>query len=97
MKKLVLIGLILASSGAHAFFITTTPMGLPTYSTNTTSGNDRKLVIDQAKEDAATFIGSNGQIQGAYLTRALEMLRQENPGLTATDADIANAILASEE
>ena len=96
MKTLVLAALILASSGAHAFIITTTPVSLPTYTTDATSGSDKKMVIHQAKDDAAAFIASEGQIQGAYLTRAIEMIRAENPSMTASDAELANAILASE-
>lgn len=96
MKSLVLAAIILATSGAQAFFITTTPVSLPTYTTDATSGSDRKMVIHDAKEDAAAFIASEGQIQGAYLTRAIEMIRGENPSMTASDAELANAILASE-
>lgn len=96
MKTLVFAALVLASSGAQAFIITTTPVSLPTYTTDATSGSDKKMVIHQAKDDAAAFIASEGQIQGAYLTRAIEMIRGENPSMTASDAELANAILASE-
>ena len=96
MKSLILAALILASSGAQAFFITTTPMAPLSHTTNATSGNDRKMVINQAKDDAAAYVASGGEIQGPYLTRALEMLRRENPNLSASDTEIANAIVASE-
>lgn len=96
MKTLVLAVLVLASSGAQAFFITTTPMSLPISTTEATSGSDRKMVFHLAKDDAATFLASDGQTPGAFLTRALEMVRHDDPSLTASDQEIAGAILASE-
>jgi uncharacterized protein (TIGR02448 family) len=96
MKTLVLAILILASSGAQAFFITTTPMSLPVSTTDATSGSDKKMVIHQAKDDAAAYVASEGQIQGPFLTRALELIRAENPSISASDAELANAIMATE-
>jgi uncharacterized protein (TIGR02448 family) len=94
MKSLILAVLVLASSGAQAFFITTTPMSLPVSTTDATSGSDKKMmVIIDAKDDAAAFVASEGQIQGSFLTRAFEQIRNDNPSWTASDAELANAII----
>lgn len=57
-----------------------------------TSGNN-KIILD-AQDDAASFVGSNGQIRGAYLEAALTHLREQQPGLAASDMQLAEAILA---
>ncbi|GGJ06796.1 DUF2388 domain-containing protein [Halopseudomonas pertucinogena] len=56
------------------------------------SGND-KVILD-ARADAASFVGSNGAIRGAYLEAALVHVREQHPGLEASDMQLAEAILA---
>lgn len=56
------------------------------------SGND-KIILD-ARDDAASFVGSNGSIRGAYLEAALTHIREQQPELHATDMQLAEAILA---
>lgn len=57
---------------------------------------DNKLVIP-AREDAGSFVASNGEIRGPYLEAMLKQLRSEQPGLQASDMELASAILASEQ
>lgn len=56
---------------------------------------DHKLVIG-ARDDASSFIASDGAIRGVYLESMMQRIRQENPGLQATDEDIARAILVKD-
>ncbi|MGH8435546.1 MAG: DUF2388 domain-containing protein [Pseudomonas sp.] len=58
--------------------------------------HDDKLIL-AAREDASSFVASNGTIRGPYLEAALQQLRSEQPGLSASsDMDLASAILAAE-
>jgi len=57
---------------------------------------DNKLVIP-AREDAGSFVASNGEIRGPYLEAMLQQLRSEQPHLQATDMELASAILAAEQ
>lgn len=57
-----------------------------------TTGNN-KIILD-ARDDAASFVGSNGEIRGAYLESALNHLREQQPDLNASDMQLAEAILA---
>ncbi|MFW0753264.1 DUF2388 domain-containing protein [Pseudomonas sp. H11T01] len=66
--------------------------GATTGSTYLTS-RDHKLVI-AAQDDASSFVASDGGIRGPYLEAAMQKVRADNPGLQATDMELANAILA---
>ncbi|MDL5601492.1 DUF2388 domain-containing protein [Bacillus subtilis] len=57
---------------------------------------DHKMVIP-ARDDLTAFVASGGAIRGAYLESALQQVRQENPGLNASDEELANAILVHYE
>lgn len=54
---------------------------------------DHKLVA-AAQDDAGSFVASEGGIRGPYLEAAIAQVRQDNPGLKASDMELANAILA---
>ena len=41
-------------------------------------------------------MASGGAIRGAYLESVLQRVRQENPGLQASDEELARAILVSD-
>ena len=56
---------------------------------------DKKLIVP-ARDDASSFIASDGAIRGPYLEAALQLLRAENPHLQASDLELAGAILAAE-
>ena len=57
---------------------------------------DNKLVVP-AREDAGSFVASNGEIRGPYLEAALQQMRREQPDLQASDMELATAILAAEQ
>ncbi|MCQ4297262.1 DUF2388 domain-containing protein [Pseudomonas stutzeri] len=57
---------------------------------------DNKLVIP-AREEAGSFVASNGEIRGPYLEAMLKQLRSDQPQLQATDMELASAILAAEQ
>ena len=69
--------------------------GATTASTYMTFKDDN-LVIP-AREDAGSFVASNGEIRGPYLEAMLQQLRSEQPQLEATDMELASAILAAEQ
>ncbi|WP_413557405.1 DUF2388 domain-containing protein [Bdellovibrio sp. HCB209] len=50
-------------------------------------------VLIESKDDAATFIASEGQIRGARVLRAFELIRKVNPKLRNSDMELAEAIL----
>ncbi|OMG64299.1 Holliday junction resolvase [Stutzerimonas balearica] len=53
---------------------------------------DRKLIL-AAREDAASFVASNGQRLGVSLQAAIRELRHAHPELDASDLELAQAIL----
>lgn len=53
---------------------------------------DHKLVVP-ARDDLSSFVASGGTIRGAYLESVLKQIRQDNPGLNASDAELAEALL----
>lgn len=63
-------------------------------SDTTTSIRDSKVVI-QAKDDAASYVASGGDIHGSQLDAAFDMLRNRLPeARNASDQVLAEAILA---
>ncbi|BAP42573.1 DUF2388 domain-containing protein [Pseudomonas sp. 21LCFQ02] len=63
-------------------------------SDTTTSIRDSK-VVQQARDDAASYVASNGDIHGARLDAAFDTLRSRVPeARTASDQTLAEAILA---
>ncbi|WAH58691.1 DUF2388 domain-containing protein [Pseudomonas silvicola] len=79
---------------AQAFDTTTQGVVMSGYVTSqvTTAPFDRKLVR-AAQDDAAAYVATDGQIQGARLESALSYLRQHHAGLHASDLELAQAIL----
>ncbi|WP_248765649.1 DUF2388 domain-containing protein [Pseudomonas protegens] len=59
----------------------------------TSSLRDNKIVR-AARDDAASFVATNGAIRGVKLESALAHIRQQVPQLQASDAQLAQAILA---
>jgi len=55
-----------------------------------------RMVIP-ARDDVSAFVASGGAIRGVYLESVLQQVRQANPGLNASDEDLANAILVQYE
>lgn len=58
--------------------------------------HDAKLIV-AAREEAGSFVASDGAIRGAYLEAMLQRLRSEQPQLQASDLQLARAILAAEQ
>lgn len=83
---------------AQAFDTTTQSLVASGFVTSkvTSAPFDRKLIL-AAQDDAAAFIASDGQLRGARLESALlslhEQLRQTQPKLCVSDAELAQAIL----
>lgn len=63
-------------------------------SSGSTTPDDDKVVL-QARDDAASFVASDGRIRGAQLEAALRQLRERDAGARrASDMQLAQAILA---
>ncbi|WP_085708595.1 MULTISPECIES: DUF2388 domain-containing protein [unclassified Pseudomonas] len=93
----LLVGACLLMAEAHAtsFVISTDiTLSLTLSSSKGTSGSfkDDKLVL-AAKDDAAAFVASDGDIRGAQMEAALKRIRSLLPELSATDQQLATAIL----
>ncbi|PJI48013.1 MAG: holliday junction resolvasome, helicase subunit [Pseudomonas sp.] len=56
------------------------------------SFKDDKIVLE-ARDDAASFVASQGQIRGAHLEAAFAHIRGKLPTLAANDQQLAQAIL----
>lgn len=62
-------------------------------SSNSTSGNNK--VVRQARDDAASFVASDGRIRSVRLEAAIIHLRRHDPAARdASDMQLAKAILA---
>ena len=98
MMRLTLILTLLACSIGSAFASGTTygvsaSLGGTSASSKTTSPDDK--VVLQARDDAASFVASDGHIRGAQLEAALRHLRARNANAQrASDMQLAQAILA---
>jgi uncharacterized protein (TIGR02448 family) len=58
----------------------------------TTAPFDNKIVLD-ARDDAAAFVATDGEVRGARLESALSYLRNSHEKLHASDLELAQAIL----
>lgn len=79
---------------AHAMDATTQGLVISGYVTSqvTTAPFDRKLV-SQARDDAALFVASDGQVCGARLEAAFDSLRHSLAQRSVADLELAQAIL----
>ncbi|WP_296246985.1 DUF2388 domain-containing protein [Pseudomonas sp. UBA4194] len=104
MSRIHLFGaalLLAMASGAQAssFVVTTDAVvrGVNA-STNATSDLSSSLrddkIVREARDDAASFVASQGDIRGVKLESAFAHIRQQAPQLQANDAQLAQAILA---
>ena len=87
-----------AGANASSFIVTTDAIvGTLKQTTDLTSDatgsfRDNKIVR-AARDDAASFVASEGGVRGVRLESAFEFIRQQAPQLQATDAQLAQAIL----
>jgi len=89
-----------AAASASSFYVTTdiivNAIDATSDATSAITGSFKndKLVLE-ARDDAASFVGSNGDIRGVRLEAAMDHLRNQAPQLRqASDAQLAQAILA---
>ena len=92
VATIALMSLPVGSAMADSFWRNVISSGATTGSSYLTS-KDHKLVV-AAQDDASSFVASDGGIRGPYLEAAMQKVRADNPGLQATDMELANAILA---
>ncbi|MGX9864871.1 MULTISPECIES: DUF2388 domain-containing protein [Pseudomonas fluorescens group] len=89
---------VAANASATSFIVTTDSIvGALKASSDATSDvtssfRDDKIVL-AARDDAASFVASEGDIRGVKLESALDHIRHQAPQLSATDAQLAQAIL----
>ena len=88
-----------ASANASSFIVTTDAVvdgvAASTHATSDASSSLRDdKIVRAARDEAASFVGSAGEIRGAQLEGALQHIRQQLPQLQATDEQLAQAILA---
>jgi uncharacterized protein (TIGR02448 family) len=98
MNRLTLIVALLACSITPAFAGQTTAgtsaTAVGTSASSKTTSPDDKVVL-QARDDAASFVASDGRIRGAQLEAALRYLRERHANAQrASDMQLAQAILA---
>lgn len=101
VKRLLGVFTLVAVAGAaHAssFVVTTdTVVRGVAASTNATSDTTSSLrdnkIVQAARDDAASFVASQGEIRGVKLESAFEYIRQATPTLQASDTQLAEAIL----
>ncbi|QAY83223.1 conserverd hypothetical protein [Pseudomonas arsenicoxydans] len=89
---------VAANSHASSFIVTTDAVvGALKSSSDATSDvtssfRDNKIVR-AARDDAASYVASEGAIRGVKLESAFDFIRRQAPQLNATDAQLAQAIL----
>ncbi len=90
---------VATSASATSFVVTTDAVVGAVKATSdatsdvTSSFNDDKIVR-AARDDAASFVASQGQIRGVQLEAALQHIRQQAPQLRASsDMQLAQSIL----
>ncbi|MDE1168552.1 MAG: DUF2388 domain-containing protein [Pseudomonas sp.] len=88
---LALLSLPVGSAMADGFLRDVLSSGATTGSTYLTFRHHKLIVA--AQDDAGSFVASDGSIRGPYLEAAMNQVRADNPGLKASDMDLANAIL----
>ncbi|WP_342623828.1 DUF2388 domain-containing protein [Pseudomonas alkylphenolica] len=92
--------LALASTANATSFVVTTDavVGAVAASTDATSDVSSSFrddkIVRAARDDAASFVASHGEIRGVKLESAFAHIRQQAPSLQASDTQLAQAILA---
>ena len=99
MSRLILAGVLLAFSvpvlaGSFAGSSAGASSAGSSASSDSSSGDDK--IVVQAREDAASFVASQGQLRSARLEAALRVLREHDPqARQADDLELARKILAA--
>ena len=95
MRRLTLATALCCACGfAQAFDATLGGVVASSYVTSqmTSLPFENKLIVD-ARDEAASFVASAGQLHGARLEAALRWMREQQPELVASDLELAEAIL----
>ena len=98
LNQLAIIALLAFSVNASAtsFVVTTDAIvgaiGATSDATSSSTKDDK--IVKAARDDAASFVASQGEIRGAHLQAALTHIRAQQPQLQASDMQIAEANLA---
>ncbi|MEK2690034.1 DUF2388 domain-containing protein [Bdellovibrio sp. GT3] len=66
----------------------------PFMTTKNAMSPEQYKVLVAAKDDAAIFVGTDGEVRTVRLQRALEVVRKADPRAVASDLEIAEALLA---
>ena len=99
LHLLIATALLAFSAQASAFSLVATTnwlsqaTGTSSDATSSAKEDDEK-VVRAARDDAASFIASQGQIHGAHLQAAITLIRNNQPQLQLSDRQLAKAILA---
>jgi len=101
-KHLIGAALLLGLAGAAnaSSFVVTTDAVVRAVAATTDATSDLSSsfrddkIVQAARDDAASYVGSEGAIRGAQLESALLHIRSTTPALQASDAQLAQAILA---
>ncbi|NWD76170.1 DUF2388 domain-containing protein [Pseudomonas gingeri] len=101
LRLLSAAALLTLASTAHAssFIVTTDSLvgalkATSDASSDATSSLRDNKIVRAAQDDAASFVASNGQIRSVKLESAFDTIRRQAPQLQASDAELAQAILA---
>lgn len=83
-------------AGATSFVVTTDAIVNTVEGTTdfTSSSFKDDKVVREARDDAASFVATQGEIRGAHLEAALRHIRVKLPELQADDMQLAQAILS---
>lgn len=91
---LLLAGLCLADTALALEQTTMFSAGSSYVTSKLTSTPFENKLLGAARDDAASFVATDGRVRGACLEQALRWLRQQHPALAANDRELAEAILA---
>lgn len=101
LRLLSAAALLIMAANAHAssFIVTTDAVvGALKSTSDATSDLSSSLrddkIVREARDDAASFVATEGAIRGVKLESAFDHIRQQMPQLKANDAQLAQAILA---
>ena len=88
---LAMLSLSAGSAMADSFWQEVISSGATTASTYLTF-KDHKMIV-AAQDDAGSFVASDGNIRGPFLESAMQKVRADNPGLKATDMELALSLI----
>jgi uncharacterized protein (TIGR02448 family) len=101
LRLLSAAALLIMAANAHAssFIVTTDAVvGALKSTSDATSDLSSSLrddkIVREARDDAASFVATEGAIRGVKLESAFDHIRQQTPQLDASDTQLAQAILA---